>query len=90
MEGLRGREALEPGEGLLLRSPVAGQVCVVNRGVSFDIDVAYAAPDGTVVALERAVPAGDPTLRCHDAVIDVLETASAELTAVEVGDVLSP
>lgn len=90
IEGLRGRDPLGPGEALHLPFPVEGEVCVVNDGVSFAIDALYADPDGAVVAVERGIPAGDATGRCHRAQ-HVVETAAGELDAVDVGDrLLSP
>lgn len=85
-QGLRGRDPLGPGEALLLEFSVEDEICIVNDGVSFAIDAAYADADGVVVALERAIAAGDPTPRCHARTQRVLETAAGELEAAEVGD----
>jgi hypothetical protein len=86
MRGLRGRAPLAPGEALLLEFPVEDEICIVNDGVSFPIDVLYAASDDTVVAVERDVPAGDSTPRCHRGVQRVLETAAGALRSVGPGD----
>ena len=83
--GLRGREPLAPGEGLLLVFPVEDEICVVNDGVGFGIDVAYANAAGEVVALEREVGAGDGTPRCHGPTQDVLEVPAGALAGVAVG-----
>lgn len=86
MEGLRGREPLGPNEGLLLTFPIEDEICIVNDGVAFDLDVAYASAAGEIVAVERAVPAGDASLRCHGTTRDVLEVASGRLDGVSIGD----
>lgn len=88
MRGLQGAEPLAPGEALLLPFPVEDRICIVNGGVGFAIDVLYASTDGTVVAIERGVPAGDETPRCHDGVRRVVETAASQLDGVSVGDAL--
>ncbi|HJL14207.1 MAG TPA: DUF192 domain-containing protein [Sandaracinaceae bacterium LLY-WYZ-13_1] len=85
-QGLRGRAPLAPDEALLLDFPTPDEICIVNDGVDFAIDALYAAPDGTVVAVERAIAAGDPTPRCHPGTEDVLETAAGVLAGVAPGD----
>ena len=77
--GLRGRDALAPDEGLLLTFSLEDEICIVNEGVAFDIDLLYARDDGTVVAVERNVRSGDPSPRCHAGVAQVLETAAGAL-----------
>ncbi|MCB9592516.1 MAG: DUF192 domain-containing protein [Sandaracinaceae bacterium] len=89
LRGLRGEGPLAPGEGLLLPFPVEDEICIVNDGVSFALDVAYADAAGQVVAIERRLPANDGTPRCHAPVRDVLEVAAGELDGVSVGDTLS-
>jgi len=84
--GLRGRAPLGPDEGLLLAFPVEDEICVVNDGVGFALDVAYASGEGTVVAIEREVPADDGTPRCHGSTRDVLEVPAGALSAAAVGD----
>ena len=86
--GLRGRDPLGPGEGLLLEFSVEDEICIVNDGVGFSIDAAFADAEGTVVAVERAIPAGDPTPRCHAPTRRVVETAAGELDAIRTGDAL--
>lgn len=86
MRGLRGAAPLEVGEALLLRFPIEGEVCIVNDGVSFPLDVLYADTDGLVVAVERDVAAGDATPRCHLRVRSVLEVAAGGAETVAVGD----
>ena len=56
--GLRETEALGVDEGLLIQFPAASEVCIVNEGVTFPIDVVYA-EGGRVGVVETAVPAGD-------------------------------
>ncbi|MFW5921207.1 MAG: DUF192 domain-containing protein [Polyangiales bacterium] len=71
--GLKDRDSLAEDEGLLIVFPAEGEVCIVNEGVPFPIDVVYAAEGGEVVAVERDIPAGDSTARCHAPVERVLE-----------------
>jgi uncharacterized membrane protein (UPF0127 family) len=87
--GLRGRPDLAAGEGLLLRFPIEDELCIVNDGVAFPIDVLYADASGGIVAIERAVAAGDPTLRCHGPASDVLEVSAGALDAIGVTDRLT-
>lgn len=84
-DGLRGRDPLAPDEGLLLAFSVEDELCIVNDGVAFPIDAAWANADGVVIAIERDVPAGDPTVRCHGPARYVLETAAGALDDLEVG-----
>lgn len=86
--GLRGREPLESGEGLLLVMPEALETCIVNDGVAFAIDAIYAADDGAVIAVERDIPAGDPTARCHPSVRRILEVTAGVADPVEPGDLM--
>ena len=79
-------QPLGPDEALLLPFPIEDRICIVNDGVGFAIDALYASGDGTVVAIERAIPAGDAEPRCHDGVQRVVETSAGELAGVEVGD----
>ena len=82
---LRVVRPLAPGEGLLLPFPVEDEICIVNDGVSFALDVAYADAAGQVIAIERRLPANDGTPRCHGPARDVLETAAGALDGVEIG-----
>lgn len=84
--GLRGRPSLGDSDGLLIELPVVTEVCIVNSGVTFDIDATYADGEGLIVAIEREIVAGDGRARCHDEVLDVLETAAGVASDVEVGD----
>jgi len=88
--GLRGHAPLGDGDGLLIEMPQALDICIVNDGVDFDIDAVYAAGDGTVIAVERAIPAGDPTARCQSAVRWVLEVGAGAADPVSAGDHLTP
>ena len=86
--GLKDRESLGPNEGLLIVFPTEGEVCIENGGVAFAIDVVYLDASGEVVAVERDVPAGDDTARCHDPVQRVLELPAGAAGAVAEGDLL--
>jgi len=87
--GLSGRAPLEPSEALLLVFPLQGEVCIVNDGVSFSIDAVYLDDVGTVVAIERDIPAHDGTARCRDGVRYVLETAAGTVGGLEPGDTIT-
>jgi uncharacterized membrane protein (UPF0127 family) len=85
--GLRGHAPLAPGEALLIELPFElDGICVVNDGVTFDIDAVFVRTDGVVTAIERLIPAGDPTARCHDRTRWIVETAAAQARDVEPGD----
>jgi len=88
--GLRGHAPLADGEGLLIEMPQPLDICIVNDGVDFAIDAIYAAADGTVIAIERNIPAGDPTARCQSAVRWVLEVNAGAAAPVSTGDHLTP
>ncbi|MFW6086283.1 MAG: DUF192 domain-containing protein [Myxococcota bacterium] len=88
MQGLAGRDGLDPGEGLLLIFPAEGEVCIVNEAVPFAIDALFIDGAGTVGAVERHIPAGDSTARCHGATLEVLEVAAGVADPVRVGDQL--
>ncbi|MFW6050059.1 MAG: DUF192 domain-containing protein [Myxococcota bacterium] len=88
MRGLRGWTALEPDEGLLLVFPTEGEVCLVNEDVPFAIDAVFADASGAVVAIEREVPAGDATPRCHPGTARVLEVAAGVAAPVAPDDLL--
>jgi uncharacterized membrane protein (UPF0127 family) len=87
--GLRGRAPLADTDGLLIELPRATEVCIVNDGVAFAIDAVYAADDGAVVRVERAIAAGNATARCERATRRVLEVAAGVADAVAVGDRLT-
>ncbi len=84
--GLRGREELEVGHGVLLEFPLEAEICIFNDGVRWDIDAVFVDPEARVVAVERAVPASDGSARCHAGVQRVIEVHSGEADAVRVGD----
>ncbi|MAQ16455.1 MAG: hypothetical protein CMN30_16890 [Sandaracinus sp.] len=79
--GLEGRDPLAAGHGLLLEFPVEDEVCIANGGVDFGIDGIFLDASGLVTALEREIPAGDPTVRCGRArwVLEVGSGAAAEV-----------
>ncbi len=74
-EGLAARNGLDDGRGLLLVFPTEGEVCIENAPVGFAIDALFADAAGQVIAIERGIPAGDTTSRCHQPVAQVLEFA---------------
>jgi uncharacterized membrane protein (UPF0127 family) len=85
-QGLRGREPLPEGRGLLLEFPVEDEVCIFNEGVDFAIDAVYADATGRVVAVERRIPAGDGSSRCHRPVQYILELRAGVARDVREGD----
>ncbi|MEZ4325561.1 MAG: DUF192 domain-containing protein [Polyangiales bacterium] len=86
--GLVGRREMAEGEGLLLLFPLEGEVCITNAEVVFPIDAVFADALGRVVAVERSIAAGDPSLRCHAPVLTVLELTSGAALSVQPHDVL--
>lgn len=84
--GLKGREPLPPGHGLLIVLPQEGEVCITNDRVPFAIDAIFVAADGIVVAVETAIAAGDATLRCHGSVQQILEVTAGQAAGVLPGD----
>jgi uncharacterized membrane protein (UPF0127 family) len=85
--GLRDHPPLAPGEALLIELPLElDDICVVNDGVSFDIDGVFVRADGTVVTIERAIPAGETTARCHDRTRWIVEIAAGQARDVLPGD----
>ena len=84
--GLMGHPPLAPGEGMYFDFRVEQEICIFNGGVTFPIDVLYADADGEIVAIEREVPAGDETPRCHPSTMQVLEVGAGELAAFDPGD----
>ncbi|MEQ9646478.1 MAG: DUF192 domain-containing protein [Sandaracinaceae bacterium] len=87
-QGLMGHAPLGPGEGMYFDFPVEQEICFYNAGVDFSIDILFADTDGTVVAIERRVPAGDTTLRCQGATKLALEVAAGALDDHAIGDAL--
>lgn len=85
-QGLSGR-ALSPGEGLLIALPAEIEVCIDNGAVDYPIDAAFVRMTGEVAALERNLPAGDATPRCHPATRWILETRAHALAELQVGDI---
>jgi hypothetical protein len=76
LRGLTGREALCEGEGLLLEPCRA----VHMLGMRFPIDVAFLAPDGSVVALYHGLAPGART-RYHRAARSALELPAGTLAS---------
>ena len=68
--------------------PEATRACITNRPVSFGIDVIYIASDRRVIAVERQLPPGDTSVRCHESTELVLEVAATVASEVEIGDLL--
>ena len=87
-QGLRGSDPLLPGQALLMVLPRELEVCIVNDGVTFSIDAIYARNSGSVLAIERDIPANDGTARCHEGVRWIVETAAGEAAEVAAGDEL--
>ena len=83
MEGLRGK-SLDRGQGLLLVFPVEDELCIANGGVSQSIDAVFIDASATVTHVERAVGAGDGTVRCATAQW-ILEVLAGEATDVDPG-----
>jgi len=81
--GLRGK-TLERDEGLLIVLPGTSDVCIVNDGVTLDLDLVYFDAELLVTAIEAAIAAGDPTPRCHPAAY-VLEVNAGTAAAVRPG-----
>jgi uncharacterized membrane protein (UPF0127 family) len=86
--GLMGHPPLDEREGLLIELPQATQVCIVNNGVTFAIDAVYAGADHRVIAIAAAIASGDPTARCQDGVLDVLELAAGGAARAAPGDLV--
>ena len=74
LQGLRGHAPLGPGEGLLMRFPVEGEVCLVNDGVSFDVDAVLFDGERRVTHIVR-LEADDGAAQCAGPAIHVLEVA---------------
>ena len=83
-QGLQGMEPLQPGEGLWIEFPAAGEACIVNEGVGYALDLVFVL-EGEVEVVERNVPAGASDARCHRADA-VLELNAGDADAVTVGD----
>ena len=81
MAGLRGKR-LAPGEGLLLVFPVEDELCITNAGVEQAIDAVFIDGSAAVTRVERAIAAGDGTIRCATAQW-ILEVLANEASAVE-------
>jgi len=81
--GLRGR-TLAPGEGLLIAFPVEDELCITNDGVDQSIDAVFIDGGESVAHVERAIPAGDGTVRCATGQW-ILEILAGDATAVHPG-----
>jgi uncharacterized membrane protein (UPF0127 family) len=88
--GLMFRPPLRASEGLLLVLPEGfeGQACLTNENVAFAIDAVHADRAGTVVAVQRDLPADDPGPFCADRTSQVLEVLAGVAASVRVGDQL--
>lgn len=87
MEGLRGK-TLDSGEGLLIAFPVDDELCITNAGVTQSIDAVFIDATATVAQVERAIPAGDDTIRCATAqwILEVLADEAREVDAGMLAD----
>lgn len=86
--GLAGIAPLAPDEALVLVYPLETDACITNAPVSYAIDAAFVDASGEVVAIERAIAAGDATDRCHARTARVVETRADVLADVLEGDAL--
>lgn len=86
--GLSDRDALAVGEGLVIEFPLEGEACITNAPVVFPIDVVFADETGAVVAVERALAAGDPGSYCYTPVRRALEVSAGVAAEVAIGDAL--
>lgn len=84
-DGLSAIAPIGAGDALVLAFFVAQRVCIYNGPVAYPIDVAYIGEDATVVALENFA-AGEEQSRCHDRVVDVVETRAGRLIDISLGD----
>lgn len=84
--GLEGRQGLPDDEALLLLFPSETEACIRNSTVSFPIDAVFLSGAGEVVAVERALPAGDGEVVCQAQTAAVLEVAASVADAVVIGD----
>lgn len=87
MEGLRGK-TIQRGEGLLLVFPVEDELCIANAGVSQSIDAVFIDGRATVTHVERAIGAGDGTVRCATAqwILEVLADEASDVDAGMLAD----
>ncbi len=86
--GLIGHASLAAGEALWLEWPSPVEACIHNAGVRFAIDELFVDEHGSVVAIERMVPAQDASSRCHTGVRHVIELPASAAAAVTVGAVV--
>ena len=82
MRGLMGRRALEPGSGLLLRPAPS----VHTFFMRFAIDVIFAAKDGTVVGLRKALAPWRIAVAPRAFCVIELAAGSIERESIAVGD----
>jgi uncharacterized membrane protein (UPF0127 family) len=83
--GLIGRAPLSDREALWLEWPTSVEACIANAGVSFAIDAVFVDEAGLVLAVERAIPADDPAVRCHAMTRHVIELRADAARAVSAG-----
>jgi uncharacterized membrane protein (UPF0127 family) len=84
--GLATIAPLAPDEALVLVYPLETDACINNAPVSYAIDAAFVDASGVVVAIERAIPAGDASDRCHARTARVVETRAEVLATIVSGD----
>jgi uncharacterized membrane protein (UPF0127 family) len=70
--GLMGRPPLGADEGLLLRARRDTRLCITTADMAYDLDVVFAASDGTIRSVACGRGPDDPTV-CAEGVRDVLE-----------------
>ena len=83
--GLLGRDRLDPDEGIY----IAPCECVHTFGMRFAIDVAFLAPDGRILAVNRALKPRrlSKLIWRADGVLELAQGRLAE-TGTEVGDII--
>lgn len=83
--GLMGSAPLGEHEALWLQWPTSVEACIHNVGVSFAIDAVFVDEAGLVMAVERSIPANDPTVRCHTMTRHVIEVRAGGARRVSEG-----
>ncbi len=81
-QGLLGRPALLPGEGLLLLFPIETNICIANLEVNYPIEALFLTASGQVIALEY-LEAQAPQPVCHLGTGMVLELPAGSLEGFE-------
>jgi uncharacterized membrane protein (UPF0127 family) len=88
LDGLRGRDTLSAGEGMLLVFPAVDDVCLTNEGVAFAIDAVFV-DDSETVTTRTTLARDSADLSCAADTQMVLEVAEGVAREVRAGDVLT-